>query len=125
MTIGWTACTLQAQATKLGQPVVEGCEVQCELKGLDVLPLLSASAAEGHLGLQSRLKVKGSADFSGRVTPATTAADGSITTPSSFAGAPALCSKYALEVDLGLRRTAAVPSFVESATSLGVWLVGL
>ena len=62
----------QEEATRLGAPVIEGCEIDCDCKGIDVLPLLSPTAAgDSRLGPQQRLKLNGSARFAGRVTPAT------------------------------------------------------
>lgn len=36
---------LQAHATQLGKVVVEACDVEADLRGLDVLPLVSPPAA--------------------------------------------------------------------------------
>lgn len=64
-------CLRQAEATRLGAPVIEGCELDCECKGLDLLPLLSpAAATDSRLAPAQRLKLTGSARFAGRVTPA-------------------------------------------------------
>ena len=56
----------------MGAPVIEGCELDCECKGLDLLPLLSpvAAATDSRLAPAQRLKLTGSAHFAGRVTPA-------------------------------------------------------
>ena len=62
----------QEEATRLGAAVIEGCEIDCDLKGIDVLPLLSTTApGDSRLGPQQRLKLNGSARFAGRVSPAT------------------------------------------------------
>ena len=85
-TVTWL---LQADATRLGAPVIEGCELDCECKGLDVLQLVSPSAAtDSFLAPQQRLKLTGSARFAGRVTPAAEPSDGELTPGRpSFAGA--------------------------------------
>ena len=78
----------QAEATRLGAPVIEGCELDCECKGLDLLPLLSPAAAttDSRLAPAQRLKLAGSARFAGRVTPATHDGASAAGGP-SFAGA--------------------------------------
>ena len=81
----------QEEATRLGAPVLEGCEIDCDCKGIDVLPLLSPTSVDSRLGPQQRLKLNGSAKFAGRVTPAPESAGGAaeLAAP-SFSGDPAL-----------------------------------
>ena len=81
---------MQEEATKLGAPIIEGCEIDCDCKGIDVLPLLSPAATDSRLGPQQRLKLNGSAKFAGRVTPALESAGNAdeLAAP-SFSGEPA------------------------------------
>ena len=76
----------QAEATRLGAAIIEGCELDCECKGLDVMPLLSSSApSDSLLAPQQRLKLTGSAAFAGHVTPASDSGSSPAEGP-SFAG---------------------------------------
>ncbi len=51
--------------------MLEGCELDANFKGLDVLPLVSPAAAVDRVASSQppRLRLNGRARFSGRVTP--------------------------------------------------------
>ena len=93
----------QEEATRLGAPVIEGCEIDCNCKGIDVLPLVSpASPGDSRLGPQQRLKLNGSARFAGRVMPATEPpADASELATPSFSGVQNGCESSAEQCRLG------------------------
>ena len=61
------AC-LQAEATALAQPQIEGADIDCNFKGLDVLPLANA-LERGAAAKAQRLKLNGRTKFSVRLTP--------------------------------------------------------
>ena len=93
----------QAEASALGEPVIEGVEVQCSLKGLDLFPLASmGSAGEAHQlasGQHSRLKLNGEVTMSGRVERADDHSE-------AFAGRPVVAAFFAYDlVCLALRLT--------------------
>ena len=88
-------CFFQAEASALGEPVIEGAEVQCSLKGLDLFPLASmGSSSEPHQlasGQHSRLKLNGEVTMSGRVERADDHSE-------AFAGRPVVAACFAWDV---------------------------
>jgi hypothetical protein len=65
---------VQAEASALAQPQLEGADVDCSFKGLDVLPLLSPGAAleRGAAAQPQRLRLNGRTKVSVRLAePAT------------------------------------------------------
>ena len=63
-----TALWTQAEATALAQPQIEGADIDCNFKGLDVLPL-AAALDRGAAAKTQRLKLNGRTKFSVRLTP--------------------------------------------------------
>lgn len=59
---------MQAEATALAQPQIEGADIDCVFKGLDVLPL-AAALERGAAAKTQRLKLNGRTKFSVRLTP--------------------------------------------------------
>lgn len=59
---------MQAEATALAQPQIEGADIDCNFKGLDVLPL-AAALDRGAAAKTQRLKLNGRTKFSVRLTP--------------------------------------------------------
>ena len=59
---------LQAEATALAQPQIEGADIDCNFKGLDVLPLANA-LERGAAAKAQRLKLNGRTKVSVRLTP--------------------------------------------------------
>lgn len=47
--------------------VIEGCDVDCSFRGLDVLPLLNAAASSEAASAPQRLRLNGRARFAGRL----------------------------------------------------------
>ena len=62
------ALQMQAEATALAQLQVEGADIDCNFKGLDVLPL-AAALDRGAAAKTQRLKLNGRTKFSVRLTP--------------------------------------------------------
>lgn len=67
----------QAEATALAQPQIEGADIDCNFKGLDVLPL-AAALDRGAAAKTQRLKLNGRTKFSVRLTPVQGPAEGEI-----------------------------------------------
>ena len=59
---------MQAEATALAQPQIEGADIDCNFKGLDVLPL-AAALERGAAAKTQRLKLNGRTKLSVRLTP--------------------------------------------------------
>jgi hypothetical protein len=59
---------LQAEATALAQPQLEGADIDCDFKGLDVLPI-AAALERGSAAKAQRLKLNGRTKFSVRLVP--------------------------------------------------------
>ena len=59
---------MQAEATALAQPQLEGADIDCDFKGLDVLPI-AAALERGSAAKAQRLKLNGRTKFSVRLTP--------------------------------------------------------
>lgn len=66
--VGEWASLLQVEATALAQPQLEGADIDCDFKGLDVLPI-AAALERGSAAKAQRLKLNGRAKFSVRLTP--------------------------------------------------------
>ncbi|CAL8466123.1 g5659 [Coccomyxa elongata] len=62
------AVLTQAEATALAQPQLEGADIDCDFKGLDVLPI-AAALERGSAAKAQRLKLNGRTKFSVRLTP--------------------------------------------------------
>ena len=64
------AAVTQAEMTAVSVPVLEGAEVDANFKGLDVMPLISPSAADNRpsLGQPTRLRLTGRTKLSGRLS---------------------------------------------------------
>ena len=58
----------QAEATALAQPQLEGADIDCDFKGLDVLPI-AAALERGSAAKAQRLKLNGRTKFSVRLVP--------------------------------------------------------
>ena len=71
------ALCVQAEATALAQPQIEGADIDCNFKGLDVLPL-AAALDRGAAAKTQRLKLNGRTKFSVRLTPQQALVEGKI-----------------------------------------------
>ena len=76
---------MQAEATALAQPQIEGADIDCNFKGLDMLPLATA-LDRGAAAKTQRLKLNGRTKFSVRLTPQQAPVEGEI--PQSL---PTIC----------------------------------
>lgn len=65
----------QAEATALAQPQIEGADIDCNFKGLDVLPL-AAALDRGVAAKTQRLKLNGRTKVSVRLSPVQGPAEG-------------------------------------------------
>ncbi len=65
---GKWSCLCQAEAAALAQPQLEGADIDCDFKGLDVLPI-AAALERGSAAKAQRLKLNGRTKFSVRLTP--------------------------------------------------------
>jgi hypothetical protein len=61
--------TKQEEATRLSRPVIEGADIECRMKNLDVMPLVSSSEPTDHVTSNQpmRLRMSGMTHFKGKL----------------------------------------------------------